>query len=916
MTTETTFGGWLRQQRRRLDWTQAELAQRVGYSVATIRKVERDELRPSKHLAEKLAQVLEVAATQHASLVNFARATPTLAVEPGPPLDEPRRSNLPAQLTPFFGRTAEIVALTQHLTNPTSRLITIVGPGGMGKTRLAQEVAQAIYELRITNDENADQNSHAVNPKFPDGVYFVALAPLRVPEHIVPAIAEAINLRFQADNRLPKKQLLDFLRCKQLLLVLDNFEHLAAGTELILELLQECPDLRLLVTSRERLQLNSEMLFVLESMALPPTATLPDVLSYSAIQLFVETACRLRPTFTVTPTNAQTIVRICQLVGAMPLGIILAAAWVEVLSPDEIVTELRRSFDFLAAELRDLPERQRSMRAVLTQTWQRLTDAEQAIFMRLAVFRGGFTRPAAQNVTGASLRVFGTLVNKSLVQCTPNGRYTIHELLRQFAEAELAAAGQMMAARTAHCTYYTDFLQQREPDLKGHRQVVGLNEIEADFENVRAAWQWAVAQRNYTAIDHALESFYWFCEMRSRFQEGLELLRLAREHLAPLDGEAPHPVWGRLLGRAFGQNMAFFESRSEAKARVELGLALAQQNENQAEIAFCLWRLAVVFYVSEDSIAAIPYFTESLAHYQALDDRFYQGYLLKDLGILYMTLDQSDQATFLSQQSLRLRRETGAPDGLATSLGVAGWLNYNRGHYSEAETYWQESLQLRRTARNLPGNTLFQLAWLAFFNRGDLETLRTLAEEVQRAALAIGDPENKHRSLSMLGLLAGMREEYDTCRQFFQQTRLLNYAYFPFTTSWEQIGLCLAACGLDDLPAARQHLQEILRISVIHQWPPNAAKGLTFAAIIAAKSGQAQRATELLSLVFHHPLSPKGWLGQWPLLTRLRAELEITLTPQGFQTSWNRGEMLDLLATAKEELAALTGAITSGDMPI
>ncbi|MEZ4674843.1 MAG: AAA family ATPase [Caldilineaceae bacterium] len=657
------------------DWTQVELAQRVGYSVATIRKLERDELRPSKHLAELLAQALDVISTQQASLVYFARSTPTLPLERKTPLYEQRCSNLPAQLTPFFGRTAEIIALTQHLTNPTARLITIVGPGGIGKTRLALEVAQLILDLRAqrtpANYEQAERATNSVNQKYDDGVYFVALAPLRVPEHIVPAIAEAIALRFQAGNRLPREQLLDYLRHKDLLLVLDNFEHLAAGAELILALLQECPGLRLLVTAREHLQLNSETLFVLESMALPSTAALPDLLSYSAIQLFTETACRLRRLFAPTPANAPAILQICQLVGGMPLGIILAATWIEVLSPAEIVTELRQSFDFLAAELRDLPERQRSMRTVLSQSWQRLSDAEQTVFMRLTVFRGGFTRSAAQSVASASLRMLGTLVNKSLVQCEPNGRYTVHELLRQFAEAELTAS-QMTAVQAAHCAYYTDFLHQREAGLKGALQVTVLDEIEADFANVRVAWQWAVTQRNYVAIDHALESLYWFCEMRSRFQEGLELLRLGREQLAPIAGDAPHPIWGRLMGRVFGQNMAFFESHSESKARVERGLALAQQNENQAEIAFCLWRLAVVFYVSEDSIAAIPYFAESLAHYQALDDRFYQGYLLKDLGILYMTLDQADQATVLILQSLRLRRETGAPDGLATSLGAAG----------------------------------------------------------------------------------------------------------------------------------------------------------------------------------------------------------------------------------------------------
>ncbi len=905
MTTETTFGVWLRQQRRQLDWTQVELAQRVGYSVATIRKLERDELRPSKKLAELLAQGLDVAIADRARVVSFARSLPTSHLEPDEqPSHAHRRSNLPAQLTPFFGRTAEIVELIQHLTNPTARLITIVGPGGMGKTRLALAVAQSMLDLH-TQNTSGNPASSIQHRTYEDGVYVVALAPLLVPEHIAPAIAEAMNFRFQADKRLPKQQLLDYLRHKQLLLVLDNFEHLQAGAELILELLQECPRLRMLVTSREQLQLNSETLLVLDSMALPSAATLPDVLSYSAVQLFVETARRVRPKFTITPANAQAIMHICELVGGMPLGILLAAAWVEVLSPNEIVTELSQGFDFLEAELRDLPERQRSMRAVLAQSWQRLTEAERTVFMRLAVFRGGFTHMAAQHVAGASLRMLSSFVNKSLLQCEPNRRYTIHEFLRQFAEVELEAADQTEVALSLHCTYYTDLLHQREPDLKGRRQAAALDEIAADFENVRAAWQWAVAQRSYEAISRALESLYWYCEMRNRFQEGLELLRLGREQLAPVAGEMPHPMWGRVMAWTLGQNSAFYESPIESRARVETGLVIAQQDENRAEIAFCLWRLAMSAYLSGDSIAAIPAFEASLAHYQALDDRFYQAYLLKDLGILYIALGQSDRGDPLIEQSLDLRRVIGDLAGLAISLGAVGWIMYNRGCYSVAEAYWQESHQTRRMARHFQGSAHFQLAWLAFFNHGDLDRAGSLAEQLQQAAFEIGDAESKHRSLGLLGILAGIREEYPACRQLFQQMCLLNYPYFPFTTSWEQMGLCMAACGLNDLPAAQQHLQRFLEISLIHQWPPNAAKGLTFAAIIAAKSDKPERATKLFALVFHHPLSPKGWLEQWPLITRLRAELEATLNPEHFQAAWQRGETLDLFATAKEELADL-----------
>jgi predicted ATPase len=879
--------------------------------VATIRKLERDELRPSKHLAELLAHALDVAVTSHSSFVSFARSTPTSPLEPdAQPIHEQRRSNLPAQLTPFFGRTAEIVELTQSLTNPAARLITIVGPGGMGKTRLALAVAQSILDLQIQADLTGNQKSSIKHPTYADGVYFVALAPLRAPEHIVSAIAEAINLRFQADNRLPQQQLLDYLRHKQLLLVLDNFEHLQAGAELVLELLQECPGLRMLVTSREQLQLNSETLFVLESMALPSAATLPDVLSYSAVQLFVETARRVRPKFTPTATNAQAIVRICQLVGGMPLGIILAAAWVEVLSCDEIVTELSQGFDFLAADLRDLPERQRSVRAVLTQSWQRLTHAERAVFMRLAVFRGGFTRMAAQHVADASVRMLSSFVNKSLVQCEPNRRYTMHEFLRQFAEAELEAAGQTEATLSLHCAYYTDFLHQRAPDLKGHRQVAALDEIEADFENVRAAWQSAVDRRSFEAISRALESLYWFCEIRCRFHEELSLLQLGRTGLAPMVGEAPHPIWGRVTACVVGQGFTASASQTDSMPRLEAALALAQKHESQTDIAFCLWRLALAAMHTNDPQVAATYFEQSIVYYRLLNDRFYLAYALKDLGVLYFILDRPDKAAVLVMQSLDLRRQTGELTGLADSIGAMGWVAYNNGRYAEAEGYWHERQQLllkMRIPRTIEANQ-FEFAWLAIFNYGDLDTAQALAEKVQAVSLNINNPESKHRSLHLYGLLAGLREDYAACYQYHQQILSLNWSYFPFTASWESMGLCLAACGHDDLPAARQHLQRVLEICLIHHWPPNAAKGLTFAAIIAAKSGQAERATELLGLVFHHPLSPKGWLEQWPLITRLRAELEATLTLERFQAAWQLGETLDLFAAAKQQLAELAGA--------
>jgi predicted ATPase/DNA-binding XRE family transcriptional regulator len=791
-----------------LDWTQAELAQRVGYSVATIRKLERDELRPSKHLAELLAHGLDVALTHHSSFVSFARSTPMLHVQPdAQPIHAQRRSNLPAQLTPFFGRTAEIVELTQHLTNPIARLITVVGPGGMGKTRLALVVAQSMLDLHIQTDSTGNQKSSIKHQTYEDGVYFVALAPLRSPEHIVSAIAEAIDLRFQAGSRLPKQQLLDYLRHKQLLLVLDNFEHLQAGAELVLELLQACPGLRMLVTSREQLQLNSETLFVLESMALPSAVTLPDVLSYSAVQLFVETARRVRPKFTLTSTNAQAIVRICQLVGGMPLGIILAAAWVEVLSSNEIVTELRQGFDFLESELRDLPERQRSMRAVLTQSWQRLTNAERTVFMCLAVFRGGFTRMAAQHVAGASVRMLSSFVNKSLLQCEPNRRYTIHEFLRQFAEAELAAAKQTAdAIRRTHAQYYLALAERSEPELHGSQQRLWLERLEAEHNNLRAALGWLL-ESGEVAVRLQLASALWrFWEVRGYLSEGRGWLELV---LASTTQRTL--VWAQVL---YGAGiLAWYQSDYiRAIELCEQSLAVCRELGDKAGIVCALERIGLVASDQGQHARAITSFEETLTLFRDLDDKHgiatslrYMGDVLRakgdyeraqalledslvlsrelkdtlgtanslsSLGEVLRIQGDYEHAQTLSEESLVLSRELGDKHGIATSLRRLGDVAGFRGDYERAQTHFDESLLL---FRELGDKYCSAAAMSAFsriaYNRGDCERAASLCEESIGVFHELGVRRDIISSLlSTLGNIALSRGDYPRAQGLFNQS--------------------------------------------------------------------------------------------------------------------------------------------------
>lgn len=345
--------------------------------------------------------------------------------------------NVPAPTTPLIGRERETKELISLLTQGAARLVTITGPGGTGKTRLALEVGSELQDY------------------WSGGVCFVDLAPLAEPREIAPAIAVALNYQAAELSQSLEQQLLSSLGPRRLLLILDNFEHLLGGRDFVNDILHRCPLISILATSRQRLNLASETRYDLGGLALPPESGLAGALTSTAVQLFVDNARRTLPDFTVTHDSFGDVVRICQLVEGMPLGIVLAATWLEVLSPAEIAAEIEQSLTFLTAELVDLPARQRSMQAVFEGSWQFMPPDEQAVMARLSVFRGGFTREAAEGVAGASLKMLLALVNRSLLQRQPDSdRFTMHELLRQFAAGQREILDPNGAAEDAHCRLF------------------------------------------------------------------------------------------------------------------------------------------------------------------------------------------------------------------------------------------------------------------------------------------------------------------------------------------------------------------------------------------------------------------------------------------------------------------------------
>jgi predicted ATPase/uncharacterized protein HemY len=638
------------------------------------------------------------------------------------------RHNLPAQPTPFIGREALLAEIALRLQDPDCRLLTLVGPGGSGKTRLALEAAAARLE------------------DYAHGVYFVSLAPLRSVDAIVPTVAEAVGFRFSAPRGggvgiEPRQQLLEYLRKKRVLLILDNYEHLLDGVDLMSDILETAPGLKVLATSRARLKVQAEQLFPVPGMYVPeippqtPPGTAPsaplcdaqDAAQYSAVKLFLATARRVQPGFELTAGNQADVVRICRLVEGMPLGILLAASWTGMLTPaeiaDELAGEIGQGLDLLETDLRDVPARQRSMRAVFDRSWALLSGRAREVFAGLSIFRGGFAREAAQQVTGASLRELRALVDRSLLHRAPTGRYEVHELLRGYAEEKLdrePAAGE--AARDRHSATYADALSGWAADLKGPRQKGALAEMDVEIENARAAWNWATERGQVARLDRSLEGLGLFYLKRSRFLEGEAAFRLAADKLAAIPysdrtGPSVAADGGPLLSadalaaveglRLRARALAWQGPMSWHLGRVELADQLARQGlsllqdpaladqDTRAEKAFVLATVGQLT-LHYDCGAARPLLEESLALYRALGDRWWAAVALDQLGTSAHILSSYDEAEQLYRESLAIRQSLGDQWGSASSLRSLGITHRAQGKHAQAERLFRESLAICR----------------------------------------------------------------------------------------------------------------------------------------------------------------------------------------------------------------------------
>lgn len=706
--------------------------------------------------------------------------------------------NLPEPASPFVDRDEERALLHRLLTQADCRLISLIGPGGIGKSRLSIQAAQ----------ENLQS--------FQNGVCFVSLAAVQSPEYLVPTIADALNLPFY-NREDTKKQLFDYLQEKEMLLVMDNLEHISTSSAVLLtEILQAAPRTKVLATSRARLNLRQEWTVEVRGMAVPeesPGRQETNPRDYPAVMLFLQAAQRVRPEFAPTDEDITYIVEICRKLQGMPLAIELAAAWTRLLTCRGIAEELEQNPHFFLNSSRgrdNVPERHQSLRAVFEYSWELLSDTERGAMARLSVFRGGFHRKAAEHVAGTSLFMLSALLDQSLIRESEEpGRYEIHTLLRQYAAEKLANQAEATTeTQTNHARYFLSFIQGQHSRLTGNEQETALQEILSEIENVRAAWAWALAQGLEMELYEAFDTLLLFYVISSRFPE-LELL--FRD--VPVENLSPR-----------------------LQALVEIGLAVADYNVGRYADTLLHLNNAKPF-TNEQDVTLL----NLLFHY-------YQG------GA-YLSLGQYKRAHKALQTGLELGMETNNlfhTAGILTSLGV---LYRVTGDYVAARNTHKKALAISRVLGNewLIGLSVYMLGYLAFVQR-ELEEAEHRLQEGLTIHERVGDYRAVAFASNLLGNIARERGGYEKAYHLHQQALTL------FQSIADQRGIAYSYLFLGQvlleqgkIKEARQALCQALQVASKIETTPLTLQVLLVMSRILQAQGEAELVAELLILIYTHP---------------------------------------------------------------
>jgi predicted ATPase/transcriptional regulator with XRE-family HTH domain len=801
MSTELNFGTWLKQRRSDLGLTQDELAGQLGFSPAMLRKLEAGDRRPSGQIASLLAAYFRLPADEREAFIAFARGsahapvTGVVTSSASSSIAPWRRlyvhhSNLPSALSPLIGREDEVQAARDLLLHPKTRLLTLTGTAGIGKTRLALQVASGLLE------------------QFEDGTYFVDLSPVIDPNAVLPTLAHTLELK-EEGGRSIERALLEYVRERRMFFVLDNFEQVLEAASSVVMLLQVSPWIKVLVTSREALHVRGERRFSVPPLGIPDrrkVLSLEALAQYPSVQLFIERAQEIEPDFALNQNNREDIAALCAGLEGLPLAIELAAAHANHLSAGEMRSALGSRLRLLTGGARDAPARHRTLRGAIEWSYNLLHEDEQRLFRHLGVFVGGFTletldalfveQPGGHAGTTELLR---SLADKHLVHAERQSskpdekqavlRFKLLEAIREYATERMEQHRETEEIGRRHADYYLaladrayqHFIGPQEPGW-GAKQIAWIDKLEGELDNIRAALDWfqVGAEAESTKGTSTYESLQkglrlatsltrvWYG--RGYFTEGVErLMALLAMVPKPLPGE-PHrlraiyaaalQIVGRLAPSRGGDS-------AWARPLLEESIKIATELHDKQLIARALLILGSLALSQGDYPAARSYQLDCLKLYKELGNDWGAAAALDDLGNIELDEGNLELARPLLEESLSLFRAVGEDFGAASVLGSLGLVAYYQKEYDAAHALWEDSLEMRRGVGDSRVCNSLILLGLAAAHQGDYHESKSLLEEGLIMARQMDSGFDIFRALAGYGVLESLQNNPEQAAPLF-----------------------------------------------------------------------------------------------------------------------------------------------------
>ncbi|KPL06630.1 hypothetical protein AMJ86_07785 [bacterium SM23_57] len=713
------------------------------------------------------------------------------------------KHNLPSLKTAFIGREEEIIQLIQLLSRSACRLLTLVGPGGFGKTRLALKIASKIWQ------------------NFQDGAYFVHLENVSSTAYLVSAIARAIH--FHIDDHIGEvdqtDQLLDFLADQSILIILDGYEHLIPDVRLVDYLLQKCPCIKLLVTSRQKLNLKSEFIYPIQGLYLPKENQEERIDNTDSLRLFIDRAQQANTGFKPSQDELSGIVRICRLVEGMPLGIELAATWIPILSCQEIADEIEKNLDFLESTKPDVPERHRSLRAIFDYSWDELTADQKETLSKLSVFQGGFSRQSASSITNTNLSQLVALLNKSLLRKNPGGRMDMHRSIQQYAAEKLEnRTDQGYEVREKHAQFMLKLISDREHVLMGSGMVFARAEIRQELENVRAALSWAIDHWEESAIREFIYQFFVFLLVNG-WHEGIIEEDILIKKILDRIGTQPENENTMILSaqaqKAFMLSNLGRHEESEAISRNII--EPLSRRRMKGELSVCVHNLGLNAILRGEIKTAIKQLTKAVELGEESGYITWPSYYLW-LGYAYYLLGEYEIGWDNFETCYDIYNSWGSSWGAAFALSKMGLAADGLGQYKIAMQNHREALEI--------------------------------FEET-------GDYTGKSYCLSRMSTGAYFLEEYDDAVAFGMD------GYREFSKVGHRWGIIASQCrlgfahiGRGDIPQAATLLYDALEGARKHNMIILCLHALAGLGCVFLRFGETDLGIRLFAFVQQHPMTP------------------------------------------------------------